>query len=43
MSAATHGFRVVDDVCTSYEASLEAPLSEELVLVLEEWLDGQGY
>ena len=40
---ATHIFRVTPDLCTSREDSLEMPLSEDLVQVLESWLSGLGY
>ncbi len=40
---ATHGFRLVDSLCTSWATSLTLPLSEELTAVLQDWLTGQGY
>lgn len=40
---ATHIFRVTPDLCTSREESLEMPLSEDLVQVLDSWLAEIGY
>jgi len=40
---ATHIFRVTPDMCTSRADSLEMPLSEDLVQVLDDWLAEIGY
>lgn len=40
---ASHSFRLVDGLCTSWETSLTLPHSEELTAVLQDWLTEQGY
>jgi len=40
---ATHVFRLVDDPCDSWVNVAEQPRSEELVVVLNDWLEAQGY
>jgi hypothetical protein len=36
---ATHAFRLVDDPCNSWVNVAEKPRSEELVVVLNDWLE----
>jgi alpha/beta superfamily hydrolase len=43
LADATHYFRLVEDPCQSWVDVAEQPRSEELVVVLNEWLEGQGY
>lgn len=40
---ATHAFRLVDNPCESWVDVTEQPQSEELVVVLNDWLEVQGY
>jgi pimeloyl-ACP methyl ester carboxylesterase len=40
---ATHAFRLVDDPCESWVNVPEQPRSEELTVVLNDWLEIQGY
>ena len=43
VDATTHGFRLVDDVCESFEGFETYVLSEELTEVLDTWLIEIGY
>jgi pimeloyl-ACP methyl ester carboxylesterase len=40
---AQHLFRIVDSECMMYEDFLSGPLSDELVVVLQNWLTEQGF
>jgi hypothetical protein len=40
---ATHAFRLVDDPCDSWVNVAEQPRSEDLTMVLSNWLSEQGY
>ena len=40
---ATHAFRLVDNPCESWVDVPDQPQSEELIAVLNDWLDTQGY
>jgi len=43
LEGATHAFRLVDDPCDSWGNVPAQPRSEELVVVLNDWLAAQGY
>jgi hypothetical protein len=43
ISGAYHTFHLMDKCPTSIDQILSAPLSDELVQVLQDWLTEQGY
>jgi hypothetical protein len=43
VAEAQHVFRTVDSPCVMYEDYLSGPLSDQLVVALQDWLTEQGY